>query len=665
VARYPVVLPEYWAKPAPVNPYCFIQALFEQLREGDITVTGNASACIVPFQAARLKPGQRLYSNSGSASMGWDLPAAIGAAAAAPGARIICLSGDGSLQMNVQELATAAYHRFPIKIFLLNNNGYHSIRQTQQAYFPESPIGFQPDNGVGFPRAEGLAQAYGLAYLRLENHAELAEGLARALALEGPALVEVMLDPAQPFAPKLASRRLEDGTMVSPALEDMAPFLSREELAENRPGLPGDDPADPCPGRFGDRVFPEAARRLEALLPGWHRERTAIALYAAGGHTRDLLAHSGFGGLNIVGIVDRNRELHGQAIGPFRVGPVEALASLRPELVLVSSTWAHDEIREELEALLAGSGIRVLDPYEGIHPYAPLFALAERHGLLLEDSLPGRLRLSQPGPRTRVFVLNARHWPYAKDVIEAFDYYFHAVRPDRETAVEQVVDIAEPGYHTLRESGVRLFFPALPEPDITTRAYLEFADLRPGDQVLDLGAYAGASSWAFAQAVGPSGRVLALEPDAENLAALRRNLADHGLAQVTAMRAAAWDRDGEALFQADGCLGSGLGEVLPRTGNRVPVPTLTLGTLVATHRIDSLRFIKMDIEGAETRVLAQALPVLRRLRPRMVIEPHLAAGVMNTGKVRQILEGGGFRTGLIEQGLGDYPLVTAWWPETM
>jgi acetolactate synthase-1/2/3 large subunit len=234
VERYPVVLPEYWAKPGPINPYCFVDALFRQLEPGDITVTGNATACIVPFQAARLKPGQRLYSNSGSASMGYDLPAAVGAAVAAPGQRVICLAGDGSLQMNVQELATVAYQRLPIRIFILNNRGYHSIRQTQEAYFPESPIGYQPDNGVGFPRAEGLAQAYGLPFVRLASHDELEQGLARVLAMGGPVLCEVLLDPDQPFAPKLASRRLADGTMVSPELEDMAPFLSREELESNR-----------------------------------------------------------------------------------------------------------------------------------------------------------------------------------------------------------------------------------------------------------------------------------------------------------------------------------------------------------------------------------------------------------------------------------------------
>ena len=233
VARYPVVLPEYWAKPGPINPYCFISALFEQLVEGDLVVTANASACIVAFQAARLKPGQRLYSNSGSASMGYDLPAAVGAAVGAPGQRVICLAGDGSLQMNVQELATVAHHHLPVKIFVLSNNGYHSIRQTQQAYFPASPIGYQPDNGVSFPKVEGLAAAYGLPFRRLDGHRDLGAGLAEVLAMAGPVLCDVRLDPDQPFAPKLSSRRLADGTMVSPALEDMAPFLPRDEFRDN------------------------------------------------------------------------------------------------------------------------------------------------------------------------------------------------------------------------------------------------------------------------------------------------------------------------------------------------------------------------------------------------------------------------------------------------
>ncbi len=182
------------------------------------------------FQCANIKAGQRLYTNSGCASMGYDLPAAIGAYYALGAKRIICLAGDGSIMMNLQELQTIAGLNLPIKVFVLNNDGYHSIRQTQQNYFADNIVGCGPDSGLTFPDFHRLAGGFGLPGTRISSHAELADGIAAALAGDGPALCEVMLDKEQQFAPKLASRRLEDGTMVSPSLEDMAPFLPREEL---------------------------------------------------------------------------------------------------------------------------------------------------------------------------------------------------------------------------------------------------------------------------------------------------------------------------------------------------------------------------------------------------------------------------------------------------
>jgi acetolactate synthase-1/2/3 large subunit len=231
--RYPVVLPEYWERPAPVNPYCLVEAVYEALDPGDVVVTGDGTACIATFQAARIKEGQRLYSNSGCASMGYDLPAAIGAAWGAQGRRVICMAGDGSMMMNLQELATIAHHRLPVKIILFNNGGYHSIRQTQSAYFPDNEVGCGPGSGVGFPDFQALAASFGIPSSRLGSHGELRAGIPAALAGPGPFLCEVILDPEQPFAPKLSSRRLEDGRMVTSPLEDMAPFLGREELAEN------------------------------------------------------------------------------------------------------------------------------------------------------------------------------------------------------------------------------------------------------------------------------------------------------------------------------------------------------------------------------------------------------------------------------------------------
>ena len=231
--KYPVVLPEYWDGCRDVNPYCFMAALFRELPEGEPVVTGDGTACVAAFQAAYLRPGQRLYTNSGCAAMGYDLPAAVGACLALGRRRLVCITGDGSLQLNVQELATVVTQKLPVKIFVLNNRGYHSIRQTQQAYFPDNLVGCGVESGLAFPDLQKLAAAYGIPYGRIADHAGLTEGIRRALGGAGSHLCEVVLDLKQEFAPKLASRKLPDGRMVSPPLEDMHPFLDRAEFMEN------------------------------------------------------------------------------------------------------------------------------------------------------------------------------------------------------------------------------------------------------------------------------------------------------------------------------------------------------------------------------------------------------------------------------------------------
>lgn len=233
VNRYPVVLHEYWEKNSPVNPYCFVEKLFDLLREGDITVTGDGTACVTTFQAAVLKSGQRMYTNSGCASMGYDLPGAIGAWFGTRADRIICLAGDGSIMMNLQELQTIVGLSIPIKIFILNNDGYHSIRQTQEAYFPDNVVGCGPESGVTFPDFQRLANAFGIPTRQVDNHSDLEQAIYETLNGNGPQVCEVILDKSQVFSPKSSSRKLADGSMISSPLEDMAPFLSREELAEN------------------------------------------------------------------------------------------------------------------------------------------------------------------------------------------------------------------------------------------------------------------------------------------------------------------------------------------------------------------------------------------------------------------------------------------------
>lgn len=234
VLRYPTVLPEYYEKKEPINLYVWVKELFDRLDKDEVVITGNGSACVVSFQAANLKFGQRLYTNSGNASMGYDLPAAIGASIALGKKKVICLAGDGSLMMNLQELQTMVGYSLPIKVVVINNNGYHSIRQTQQAYFSDNMFGIGPNDGVTLPNFVELAKAFKIQTIAVRSMDEWNSSLVQNLMNNDEcALIELFVDPEVPFSPKLASRKLPDGTMQSPSLEDMAPFLSRDELKEN------------------------------------------------------------------------------------------------------------------------------------------------------------------------------------------------------------------------------------------------------------------------------------------------------------------------------------------------------------------------------------------------------------------------------------------------
>jgi acetolactate synthase I/II/III large subunit len=231
VQRYPVVQDRQRQPGPPWNPYYFIEQLSTRLADDDVIVCGNATSCIVPFQTMRLRKQQRLISNSGSASMGYDLPAAIGAAFARPGKRVICLAGDGSIQMNIQELQTVVHHQLPLKIFVLNNSGYLSMRMTQSGFFGRL-TGESASSGVSLPDMVKLACAYGIPSIRIDRQSQLAQ-VDLALASDGPALIDVVLDPDQEFEPRSRARQLPDGRIVSPNLEDMYPFLDEIELMDN------------------------------------------------------------------------------------------------------------------------------------------------------------------------------------------------------------------------------------------------------------------------------------------------------------------------------------------------------------------------------------------------------------------------------------------------
>ena len=238
--KYPIVLEEYWSN-SKVNPYCFMNKLFDQLPEDQIVVSANGTACVTSFQAAFLRKGQRLWTNSGCATMGYDLPGAIGACKASGNKDIICLAGDGSIMMNLQELQTIIGNNLPIKIFILNNSGYVSMFQTQKNFFNGTEFGAGPKSGVNFPNFEKLSAGFGIEFERCNNHDELTSKISKVLKTNGPVICEIMIDEKQVFAPKLGAKIHSDGSITSPPLEDLSPFLPKDELEENMLIKPFDD----------------------------------------------------------------------------------------------------------------------------------------------------------------------------------------------------------------------------------------------------------------------------------------------------------------------------------------------------------------------------------------------------------------------------------------
>jgi len=233
--KYAVAREHQQTANAPLNPYLVVDRIFRNMRHDDIVACGNASACILPFQIGSLKTKQRLFSNSGSASMGYDLPAAIGAATSTMHTskqRVICFAGDGSLQMNIQELQTLKTAGLNVIIVVLNNGGYLSIWQTHENFFGRV-IGATPASGVEFPDFTAVARAYGIRAETIHDASALDE-LDRLLEMDGPLLLNVIVDPRQEFVPRIKSRVDENGKFVTPELDDMHPFLDPEVIKEIR-----------------------------------------------------------------------------------------------------------------------------------------------------------------------------------------------------------------------------------------------------------------------------------------------------------------------------------------------------------------------------------------------------------------------------------------------
>jgi acetolactate synthase I/II/III large subunit len=238
--RYPVVLPEYRALPDRVSTYVLAEALSNVTTVGEIVVSGSSGAGIEIFLLAySTKPDQRVVLTTALGAMGYGLPAAIGACMAAGRRRTILVDGDGGIQLNIQELETVARLRLPIKIFVLNNDGYASIRTSQARYFGRL-CGADASSGVTLPDIKRVAEAYGVPSARIENQIQLESQLRHVLDIDGPVVCEVMSPPEEPRAPSLSSMRRPDGSMVSRPLEDLWPFLDRDEFRANMivPPLP-------------------------------------------------------------------------------------------------------------------------------------------------------------------------------------------------------------------------------------------------------------------------------------------------------------------------------------------------------------------------------------------------------------------------------------------
>ncbi len=234
IKKYPVVT-DKMQQGKEINVYNFIKVLTENFQENSVMVVGNGSACVAGSQASIVKKEFKYIMNSGSAQMGYDLPAAIGACVGNNLNEIICVTGDGSIQMNIQELQTIVTNNLKIKIFIINNDGYHSIRQTQNNFFSGNIVGIGPEsNDLSFPNMKKIANAYGIKYYSINNNNnKMYEKIKEVLNQQAPLICEVFVSKKQNFEPKPSSRKLEDGTMVSSPLEDLYPFLDREELKEN------------------------------------------------------------------------------------------------------------------------------------------------------------------------------------------------------------------------------------------------------------------------------------------------------------------------------------------------------------------------------------------------------------------------------------------------
>lgn len=231
--RYPLIESQHLIDTGYINSYVFMGALSDSMEAGDLLVTGNGLESTSFVHSFRVRPGQRAFTNYNWGAMGWDLPLAVGACFGSGGRRTVCVAGDGTVQMNLQELMTIRHYDLPVKVFVFNNGGYATIRATQRNLLDGRLVASDAATGVDNPDFETLARAFRLPYHRLVHRDGLREGIGAVLAEDGPVLCEVMISPDQEITPKASAFRRPDGSLESRPLEDMYPFLPREEVHEN------------------------------------------------------------------------------------------------------------------------------------------------------------------------------------------------------------------------------------------------------------------------------------------------------------------------------------------------------------------------------------------------------------------------------------------------
>lgn len=231
--KYPACLPEYYNEKKNVNPYAFLEMLSGELIKDDVITLDIGAVMAWAMQTIKIKDGQRLFSQYGHASMGYGVPAAIGAAFATGKNRIICIVGDGGMQMNIQELQTIVHNKLPIKILVMNNNSYGMVRQFQDKYFEGRHTGTVPKGGYSSPDFLKIAKAYGIDIENIKDHKNIHEKIRRVLDKKGAVVCNILVSENQNIFPKLEAIKTKDGRYISKPIEDQWPYLSREEFKKN------------------------------------------------------------------------------------------------------------------------------------------------------------------------------------------------------------------------------------------------------------------------------------------------------------------------------------------------------------------------------------------------------------------------------------------------